>query len=260
VARAPQGVAETLARLGERVGYRSKLLRPALAAFAAAGQAWDDSSDEESWEEKDCKETWVEEAFFSPLQEKAVAQRQDLIREGLEAPAWDHFPLKFHLLELYGGEAGITKAAARMGLVVGPVLELKRGFDAEGTKIFLWLLWMVLSGRIWVLIWEPPCTTASLARKPGLRDTTRPMGFNPFEAKTMVGTFHVLMALCLASAQDDVGGGHFGEQPAFGHFRHLEWWKMMAARGFEVLFDFVQLWEAVQEGYEAAGGQGAALP
>jgi len=44
--------------------------------------------------------------------------------------------------------------------------------------------------------------------------------------------------LLLAMVQLLRGGAHMGEQPAFGFFRLMWWWKALAAAGEEVLFDW----------------------
>ena len=75
----------------------------------------------------------------------------------------------FAVLEVCGGCGGITKWCNRLGLVTGPVIELKQGWDLFEEGLFLWLFCLALAGRIWLLILEPPCTTFSIARCPKLR-------------------------------------------------------------------------------------------
>ena len=45
----------------------------------------------------------------------------------------------FAVLEVCGGCGGITEWCNRMGLVTGPVIELKRGWDLFEKGLFLWL-------------------------------------------------------------------------------------------------------------------------
>eukprot|EP00974_Lingulodinium_polyedra_P063217 6102271-Lingulodinium_polyedra.AAC.1 len=64
---------------------------------------------------------------------------------------------------------------------------------------------MVLAGRIWALLWEPPCTTFSLARHPALRSSRHPDGFDLSERQTAVANALASSCLALAALQDLVG-------------------------------------------------------
>ena len=53
----------------------------------------------------------------------------------------------FAVLEVCGECGGITKWCNRMGLVTGPVIELKQGWDLFEEGLFLWLFRLALAGR-----------------------------------------------------------------------------------------------------------------
>jgi len=240
-AKVGRTMAAELWRRGERIGYRAQLLRPRQADLRAAGHPDDMSSDDGEGEPAGAEDVdrgqWSE--GFSDLCSRAVAQRRELSRSGeMPGPPWDHFPEDFDLIELYGGAAEISKQSARRGLRVGPILELKRGFDMEDRKVFSWLMFMVLSRRVWMLVWEPPCTTASLARKPNLRTLAWPDGLDMLEELTCQGNLHMYQSLLLGLLQGLCGGAHAGEQPAWGFFRAYVWWQHLADRGEQLLFDW----------------------
>ncbi len=53
----------------------------------------------------------------------------------LTAPPRFDYHLSFDFLELFAGEAGISRVLADMGFVVGPPIELKRGWDLMDAKL-----------------------------------------------------------------------------------------------------------------------------
>ena len=97
---------------------------------------------------------------------------------------------------------------------------------------------MIEMKRVWFLFWEPPCTTASLARRPPLRSPCLPYGLDPSDPQTREGNMHILQCLGLAARHHSLGGPSAGEQPAWGYFRYLPEWKELAAEGSEVIFDW----------------------
>ena len=127
---------------------------------------------------------------------------------------------------------------SRKGLNMGPIFDFESGFDMGSARVFEWILWMIDQRRVWVLFWGPPCTTALLARKPGLRGLAAADGLDPLCPKTAEGNLHIYSSLCLAARQAAMGGATCGEQPAFGHFRALGAWRSLALLGEELLFDW----------------------
>ena len=93
----------------------------------------------------------------------------------------------FAVMEVCGGCGGISKYTIEFGLRTGPVLELKKGWDIFEGGLFMWLFRMCLAGRIWLLVFEPPCTTFSIARCPKLRTIAAAEGMDPVEFETIQG-------------------------------------------------------------------------
>ena len=133
-------------------------------------------------------------------------------------------------------------ASAKRGrvavLFVGPVIEIRLGFDVESKRVFDWVLGMCLGKRIWCLMWEPPCTTFSIARSPKLRTIDQPEGKDPLEFFTAVGNLHLYSSLGLELAQMLAGHYHIGEQPKTAYSRRLGPWRALIAAGcYETLFN-----------------------
>ena len=146
-------------------------------------------------------------------------------------PKCSMFELWFVVLEVCGGSGGISRACEKRGIRRGPVIELKTGFDLFDEALFMWVLRMCLSGRVWLLIVEPPCTTFSLARHPPLRDSRSPEGYDPAERLTHAGNMLGLFCAILGLAQILVGNEFLYEQPGYCHMRFCFWWKMLLGLG-----------------------------
>ena len=67
-------------------------------------------------------------------------------------------------------------------------MEVKLGWDILDDTIFRWLIWMSVTG-LFPMMLEPAFTTMALARKPGLRSSKVPWGFDPMNVKTAEGSF-----------------------------------------------------------------------
>ena len=135
------------------------------------------------------------------------------------------------MLEVCGGAGGISQICDKRGILGGPVVELKSGFDLLDESIFIWLLRLSPAGRIWLLVLEPPCTTFSLARHPPLRDSRHPEGYDSAEQLTHVGNLLGMLCAVLALAQMLTGNEFLYEQPGYGHMRFAFWWKMLLRMG-----------------------------
>ena len=103
----------------------------------------------------------------------------------------------WHAIEVCGGWGGIGKYFAQAGYTVVNI-ELTLGWDMLDATVLRWLLHVTISGRVRFLFLEPPCTTCSLARKPGLRDSHSPLGFDLTCPITNTGTFFGAACLYLA--------------------------------------------------------------
>ena len=104
----------------------------------------------------------------------------------MKGPPLDKFPVCFEVIEVCGGIGGIGDAALKRGCRTLN-MELKLGWDVLDDGVLRWLIWMCISGRCFFLMLEPPCTTMSLARKPGLRSSRVPWGFDVYCKKTAEG-------------------------------------------------------------------------
>ena len=117
-------------------------------------------------------------------QARADVGKRDLTRPG---PSRCLFVLAFVVVEVCGGEGGITSRCLKRQIVCGPIIEIKNGWDLLDPILFLWLLRLSLAGRIWFMMLEPPCTTFSLARHPSLRNADVPEGHDSLDFKTNEG-------------------------------------------------------------------------
>ena len=141
----------------------------------------------------------------------------------------------FAVLEVCGGCGGITKWCSRYGLPVGPVIELKRGWNMFEDGMFHWFFRLALAGRIWLLMLEPPCTTFSIARSPKLRSSSEAEGFEPIEYETLQGNLFFMMCTLLALAQYAAGNDCLFEQPATGFSKFSCFWLLLLGAGFDSL-------------------------
>ena len=78
------------------------------------------------------------------------------------------------------------------------MIELKCGWDLFKPGLFEWLVALALAGRVWLMTLEPPCTTFSLARKPGLRDMDQAEGYDAADLLTNAGNVIGIMCVCFA--------------------------------------------------------------
>ena len=106
----------------------------------------------------------------------------------------------WHAMEVCGGWGGIGCYMAKGGFSVVNI-ELKLGWNFLDVQVFRWLTHVVNSGRVRFLFRVPPCTTCSLARKPGLRDSRIPWGFDLLCHITKSGTMFGIACLVLALLQ-----------------------------------------------------------
>ena len=136
----------------------------------------------------------------------------------------------WHAIEICGGWGGIGRYMSEVGYTVVNV-ELKLGWDFLDMQVFNWLVHVVISGRVRFLFLEPPCTTCSLARKPGLRDSRTPWGFDLSCHITNTGTFFGVACLVLALLQMLVGNTFLLEQPAGGFMKWFPWWLCLLSFG-----------------------------
>ena len=141
------------------------------------------------------------------------------------------FVMCFVVIEICGGKGGITSSCRKKGVYCGPVIEIQDGWDLLDPNLFLWLLRLSLAGRVWLMVLEPPCTTFSLARRPALRNSHEPEGFDAEVFKTNEGNNFGLICCMLCIAQWTSGNEYLMEQPAYGHMRFTFWWLLVLHLG-----------------------------
>ena len=156
-------------------------------------------------------------------------------------PLGPSLQLRFDFLEVFAGCSRMTKAFADLGYVVGPPIELQRGWDVLESDLLHFLVGMCMSRRIAILWLGPPRTTFSLARSPKLRSSTQPLGFDPLHLDTLLENLFMHLSLILWLVQFWVGNMAMLETPWGAFTRHLPWWKFCLNQGaIEVKMDQCQ--------------------
>ena len=215
----PRVVQELWRRISMKVRHLG-LLDPVTASLRVAG--WDvDAEDDDEVFLRDPGVAKVERLSADDTGDVRPAQDDLFDKRALIAAERPHASLGtccFAVLEVLGGCGGITKWASRYGLSVGPVIELKQGWNLSEDGLFMWLFRLALAGRIWLLILEPPCTTCSIARSPKVRSVGQAEGFDPIEFETLQGNLFFMMCTVLALAQYAAGNDCLFEQPFTGFF------------------------------------------
>ena len=136
---------------------------------------------------------------------------------------------KFDFIEIYAGSARVSSAASSMGLVVGPPVDIAYSgeLDLSLVRVISWLSYMVTSGLLGSLMVEPVCTTFSIIRRPRLRSSSVPLGFDPRDPKTHLGNVLALRALTLLFLAHRYGVPALGEQPWSSMMRFLPSWRAL---------------------------------
>ncbi|CAK9070424.1 unnamed protein product, partial [Durusdinium trenchii] len=136
---------------------------------------------------------------------------------------------KFDFIEIYAGSARVSSAASSMGLVVGPPVDIAYSgeLDLSLVRVIGWLSYMVTSGLLGSLMVEPVCTTFSIIRRPRLRSSSVPLGFDPRDPKTHLGNVLALRALTLLFLAHRYGVPALGEQPWSSMMRFLPSWRAL---------------------------------
>ena len=124
------------------------------------------------------------------LKRLGVLEEQDLVGV-LGADCSPNRPLayRFDFIEVYAGAAKVTSFVARLGIPVGPAIDLSfsEEYDLRHSHVLAWLTFLVTERLVLAIMLEPPCTTYSIIRRPALRSKGVPYGFRPQEPKTRLG-------------------------------------------------------------------------
>ncbi len=135
--------------------------------------------------------------------------------------------LRFDFLEICGGASKVSRELSLLGWTVGPSLDLDSSpfFDLSSLDLFRWVCHLLESGRLDGFLVQPPCTTFSPAQHPSLRAYRQPRGFNPLEARTLLGTCLALRSLGLMLVASRVGAIGLLEQSRRSKMAWLDEWQ-----------------------------------
>ena len=126
---------------------------------------------------------------------EVLMRRLELHEEGRELPTPTSIPrplaFSFDFVEVFAGSAKVTSYMARLGVPVGPAIELSLSeeFNVLNEWVLRWISHLVCQRLIKSFAIEPPCTTFSIMRRPRLRSRERPLGFNARDPTTANGNF-----------------------------------------------------------------------
>ena len=87
---------------------------------------------------------------------------------------------------MFAGAAVVTEHASKLGLVVGPPIELSisEELNVKLHHVLSWITYMLVEGFLDSCMVEPPCTTFSIMRSPPLRGKKAPFGYNVLDPQT----------------------------------------------------------------------------
>lgn len=258
----PEGAGAVRCRVGRRVaqeifrrcesrGFHTRLLsKPSCALHEhglevdASAISNDLSSREETaaqaatgWEgfgDLPCSCLYVAEDQCDALcsQDKKIDRYvQRMQEESRNLPPETPLSLRFDFIEVYAGCARMTTAFAEQGLVVGPPIELKRGWDLLDSSLFHLLHALCLTGRVAILWLGPPCPSFSCARTPKLRSISKPLGFDMTHLDVARGNLHLHGSLALWFTQFIRGRFAFLDTPWGSFAKGLPWWKFCVSKG-----------------------------
>ena len=142
--------------------------------------------------------------------------------------------LRFDFLEICGGASKVSRELSLLGWTVGPSLDLDSSpfFDLSSLDLFRWVCHLLESGRLDGFLVQPPCTTFSPAQHPSLRSYRQPRGFNPTEARTLLGTCLAFRSLGLMLVASRAGAIGLLEQSRRSKMAWLDEWRAFLENGW----------------------------
>ena len=143
--------------------------------------------------------------------------------------------LYFDFVEFFGGSGRVSAAAAALGLVVAPPLDLDASphYNLGQPRLLEWAFHMIETGRFRSFMTEPPCTTFSPAAHPALRGYDQPVGYDPSNEKTKQGTLLAFRSFLLLRHGRRYGRPCGKEQPRLSKMAWLSAWMQLILLGFQ---------------------------
>ena len=139
---------------------------------------------------------------------------------------------QYDFIEVYAGSARVSQAAARLGMRVGPPVDISYSgeLDMTLTRVVAWLSYMLVSGNLGSIMVEPVCATFSIMRRPALRTRDDPYGLSLECPKTLTGNLLALRALSLLHIAWRLFIPGLIEQPWTSLMRFLPPWQAIASK------------------------------
>ena len=124
------------------------------------------------------------------------------------------------------GSARVTAAVAARGVAVGPPIDLSRSSenDVSSNLVMRWLSHLIVERLISAFMIESVGATFSIMRRPALRSREFPLGFDPSDPQTRVGTQLALRSLQAMDLADRHVVAGLLENPFSSKIRYLPSW------------------------------------
>lgn len=139
---------------------------------------------------------------------------------------------RFQFIEIFAGAAVVSQELLKLGVVVGPPIELSlsKEFDANFPHLASWISYMLVEGLLESAMVEPPCTSFSVMRSPPLRSKYVPFGHCPADRQTKDGNMLAHRGFQIVAVGDDVGAPTLLETPNSSLMKNLPSWQNLARR------------------------------
>lgn len=157
------------------------------------------------------------------------AEDLDLGRGCPEISAGRPIAFKYHFIEVYAGSSKVSQAASRLGLNVGPPIDIafSKEMDMAHPRVISWLSYLMMDGLLSSIMVEPVCISFSMIRRPPLRSRQKPFGYDPRDRQTFLGNLLALRALCLLQIAYRLKLPGLAEQPWTSMMRLLPSWSRL---------------------------------
>ena len=152
----------------------------------------------------------------------------------LGSPSRFAFEFSFDFCEICGGSGVVSAAAARLGMIVCPPIELSDSphFDLKEPRLIEWICFMLQTGKIRSIMLEPPCTSFSAAAHPAVRSYREPLGFDRLCPKTWLGNLLAFRCFILMLVAYHYDRPNLLEQPFLSKMAWLSIWRFLLKKGF----------------------------